>query len=244
MIATSPAGAIATAMTRASCERSRHGTSITSQGHQPPSGCTCRFCLFRRGGRGVFHGGGCLLVAQKILELLTRPAYPALDRACRDPADLASLLVREAGGADKDQCLALLGIQLLERGAQVTHSHMPVLRRLDGQICRHLAVDILDLAFSFAQFGIICVAQDREQPCTDIRSRLKALLFFPGLDQRLLHQILGTNLVADQGSRKCAEGTDGLDEIVTERIRSEEHTSELQSRGHLVCRLLLEKKKT
>src|SRR5690625_4416615 len=28
-----------------------------------------------------------------------------------------------------------------------------------------------------------------------------------------------------------------------EVIRSEEHTSELQSRGHLVCRLLLEKKK-
>src|SRR5690625_7114539 len=28
------------------------------------------------------------------------------------------------------------------------------------------------------------------------------------------------------------------------RERSEEHTSELQSRGHLVCRLLLEKKKT
>src|SRR5690625_4804294 len=28
-----------------------------------------------------------------------------------------------------------------------------------------------------------------------------------------------------------------------DKIRSEEHTSELQSRGHLVCRLLLEKKK-
>src|SRR5437870_9128060 len=28
-----------------------------------------------------------------------------------------------------------------------------------------------------------------------------------------------------------------------DRARSEEHTSELQSRGHLVCRLLLEKKK-
>src|SRR5690625_6211002 len=28
----------------------------------------------------------------------------------------------------------------------------------------------------------------------------------------------------------------------TEMLRSEEHTSELQSRGHLVCRLLLEKK--
>src|SRR5690625_5432985 len=31
-----------------------------------------------------------------------------------------------------------------------------------------------------------------------------------------------------------------VDEI---EFRSEEHTSELQSRGHLVCRLLLEKKK-
>src|SRR5207253_10945475 len=30
---------------------------------------------------------------------------------------------------------------------------------------------------------------------------------------------------------------------VAARVRSEEHTSELQSRGHLVCRLLLEKKK-
>src|SRR5690625_6515086 len=29
---------------------------------------------------------------------------------------------------------------------------------------------------------------------------------------------------------------------INDRLRSEEHTSELQSRGHLVCRLLLEKK--
>src|SRR5690625_6401895 len=36
------------------------------------------------------------------------------------------------------------------------------------------------------------------------------------------------------------------DAIFTSSVesRSEEHTSELQSRGHLVCRLLLEKKKT
>src|SRR5207253_3810150 len=31
--------------------------------------------------------------------------------------------------------------------------------------------------------------------------------------------------------------------LLFSNIRSEEHTSELQSRGHLVCRLLLEKKK-
>src|SRR5690625_6949435 len=32
-------------------------------------------------------------------------------------------------------------------------------------------------------------------------------------------------------------------QAIREASRSEEHTSELQSRGHLVCRLLLEKKK-
>src|SRR3712207_7924257 len=32
--------------------------------------------------------------------------------------------------------------------------------------------------------------------------------------------------------------------VVNMKIRSEEHTSELQSRQYLVCRLLLEKKKT
>src|SRR5437870_4939645 len=35
----------------------------------------------------------------------------------------------------------------------------------------------------------------------------------------------------------------GIKVITYDADRSEEHTSELQSRGHLVCRLLLEKKK-
>src|SRR5690625_1204960 len=34
-----------------------------------------------------------------------------------------------------------------------------------------------------------------------------------------------------------------LEQTIEDTGRSEEHTSELQSRGHLVCRLLLEKKK-
>src|SRR5439155_5539862 len=37
--------------------------------------------------------------------------------------------------------------------------------------------------------------------------------------------------------------TASLFRLAEQRSRSEEHTSELQSRGHLVCRLLLEKKK-
>src|SRR2546429_1993375 len=39
-----------------------------------------------------------------------------------------------------------------------------------------------------------------------------------------------------------SSGTLGINVEVTKPIRSEEHTSELQSRLHLVCRLLLEKK--
>src|SRR3989442_9414793 len=34
-----------------------------------------------------------------------------------------------------------------------------------------------------------------------------------------------------------------LENVIERALRSEEHTSELQSRPHLVCRLLLEKKK-
>src|SRR5215813_14548630 len=41
--------------------------------------------------------------------------------------------------------------------------------------------------------------------------------------------------------REMRGGEEGRDGVVT--VRSEEHTSELQSRPHLVCRLLLEKKK-
>src|SRR5207244_12685215 len=37
--------------------------------------------------------------------------------------------------------------------------------------------------------------------------------------------------------------TAAADELYTNPLRSEEHTSELQSPDHLVCRLLLEKKK-
>src|SRR2546422_6012076 len=46
------------------------------------------------------------------------------------------------------------------------------------------------------------------------------------------------------GSVETWEWTAKLDYVYCYLSRSEEHTSELQSRLHLVCRLLLEKKKT
>src|SRR5439155_26761807 len=45
-------------------------------------------------------------------------------------------------------------------------------------------------------------------------------------------------------ARGRGSGVQGLVRLSRKHLRrSEEHTSELQSRGHLVCRLLLEKKK-
>src|SRR2546422_8427926 len=45
------------------------------------------------------------------------------------------------------------------------------------------------------------------------------------------------------GTRRWVFTSAMTDTFLRERERSEEHTSELQSRLHLVCRLLLEKKK-
>src|SRR5690625_6621585 len=53
---------------------------------------------------------------------------------------------------------------------------------------------------------------------------------------------------ANSGAGITTSGVTAATELATmDRYvlaRSEEHTSELQSRGHLVCRLLLEKKKS
>src|SRR5437660_6221886 len=47
-------------------------------------------------------------------------------------------------------------------------------------------------------------------------------------------------IVTGGGEKAFVAGAD-INELA-QKTRSEEHTSELQSRGHLVCRLLLEKK--
>src|SRR5690625_6129625 len=46
-----------------------------------------------------------------------------------------------------------------------------------------------------------------------------------------------------RGYHQALEEAGGIAPAI-QSVRSEEHTSELQSRGHLVCRLLLEKKNT
>src|SRR5439155_10082159 len=66
-------------------------------------------------------------------------------------------------------------------------------------------------------------------------------------DQRREHVLARDRGAADDelAGRPPLEPIERLARLALDRFqgRSEEHTSELQSRGHLVCRLLLEKKK-
>src|SRR3712207_8261441 len=81
--------------------------------------------------------------------------------------------------------------------------------------------------------------------------RLAALGGLFGRDRALALDQRGIELVAGQRQRTGRGDVHG--ELLAERVqrvavavalRSEEHTSELQSRQYLVCRLLLEKKKS
>src|SRR5687768_17810303 len=56
--------------------------------------------------------------------------------------------------------------------------------------------------------------------------------------------VLANLALAFVGLDSVRHTTDRLKTLAQDETRSEEHTSELQSRLHLVCRLLLEKKKT
>src|SRR2546422_2780592 len=67
-----------------------------------------------------------------------------------------------------------------------------------------------------------------------LHDALPISIAFAGDDQVQLDAAVGPRAGTKRGA---------LDPRVVQRQRSEEHTSELQSRLHLVCRLLLEKKK-
>src|SRR5437667_4739111 len=66
-----------------------------------------------------------------------------------------------------------------------------------------------------------------------------------GIAQGCRLRVDGMGLLADVGGPEDAEAlrVGGHDPVLDSVVRSEEHTSELQSHHDLVCRLLLEKKK-
>src|SRR2546422_3750518 len=79
----------------------------------------------------------------------------------------------------------------------------------------------------------------------EVRPRVAAMERASAVDPALLAKcfelgLMGIDIPESHGG---AGGNLLMTVLAVEELRSEEHTSELQSRLHLVCRLLLEKKK-
>src|SRR2546430_3833544 len=85
-------------------------------------------------------------------------------------------------------------------------------------------------------------------PYTTLFRSLAALHSLPGTFQRAAAAAMSISRAVAPARRKSAcdaliERLAPVDMLPQARLRSEEHTSELQSQSNLVCRLLLEKKK-
>src|SRR5690625_6624819 len=73
--------------------------------------------------------------------------------------------------------------------------------------------------------------------------RSSDLVIVGTIDHSRISGIKGAFLIGvNDGVWTLSPKAEGLINEQERALRSEEHTSELQSRGHLVCRLLLEKK--
>src|SRR3989441_1854788 len=111
------------------------------------------------------------------------------------------------------------------------------------------------MAHNCGRAGAAGRARARSRPANHLYYSMTSLL------SRLRHHLSRTRLLAEPGTAVLAVsgGADsvalldllhalapelGLKLVVAHVDRSEEHTSELQSLAYLVCRLLLEKKKT
>src|SRR5690625_5821651 len=102
----------------------------------------------------------------------------------------------------------------------------------------------------------IIESANRVQALLDADSELEIVTTNPASDEIATWQRHADLLLAEERAAAAPERAVDLPEHLSASalvslvqdarefaLRSEEHTSELQSRGHLVCRLLLEKKK-
>src|SRR5207253_10134679 len=96
--------------------------------------------------------------------------------------------------------------------------------------CLSYSSDPRDL-HSFPTRALPISRASAEPPRARVRQDVHAELFRHGVPRRRLAP-------SAHPEARAVRAASGVDRV----SRSEEHTSELQSRGHLVCRLLLEKK--
>src|SRR5437764_12384042 len=96
--------------------------------------------------------------------------------------------------------------------------------------------------------SIRCFSLNRRSLLLAWRLVRQALISFPtrrSSDLRTGDRLGATLPLLEEGEVVAVMGyTSTIDDALLERFRSEEHTSELQSPMYLVCRLLLEQKKS
>src|SRR5690625_6027440 len=91
---------------------------------------------------------------------------------------------------------------------------------------------------------VIDIGAKKSGDCTSPFLKSLAVKHIPGdMITFVLRAILTQHLVESDLTLVESNSQNITEIILILKTRSEEHTSELRSRGHLVCRLLLEKKK-
>src|SRR5439155_8056523 len=134
-----------------------------------------------------------------------------------------------------------------------TSLHLHLGEKLDG--CPHVALGRnRKYPLAIERVGWLAEGHVAEEGMKGCQSRVPgangiAALVFEVVEERSqksLVEFLHTEIrgvPAELLRCEAQEQAEGIS-VARHSMRSEEHTSELQSRGHLVCRLLLEKKKT
>src|SRR2546425_2550928 len=188
----------------------------------------------------------------------------------RDVSARVKLFVVTGGGRiaryyiETGRTLGIRERTLDEFGIAVTRLNARLLAgALDGRANREPATSYSQAAKLARRFPIVLMAGTRPGHTTDrvsaslarfvhaariVNATSVAGVFTadPNKDPkaRLLKRIRFEDLVRLAGSGHSAAGPSIVFDPVAAQLRSEEHTSELQSLAYLVCRLLLEKKKT
>src|SRR5690625_4080952 len=125
-------------------------------------------------------------------------------------------------------------------------------------VCAYDGYEAVELAETeepdLVLLDIMLPNKDGNEVCREIRkTQTMPIIMLTAKDDEI-DKVLGLELGADDYVTKPFSNREVVarvkanlrrqQQVPDDTVKSEEHTSELQSRGHLVCRLLLEKKKS
>src|SRR5690625_417813 len=166
--------------------------------------------------------------------------------------------VHDAGTGELLHQVSSEGIDFAAVVDHARNTGLPELQKLTfhqrGVILKKLGAHLMERTKDYHEISYTTGTTKRDA-FVDIEGGIGTLFTYSGVARR---QMPNSTVHLDGGIERLSKnGTFVGRHILTSRqglalqinafnfpVRSEEHTSELQSRGHLVCRLLLEKKKS